>query len=804
MDRRRYNRFINQTIINLDKYSAADYELDQDYLEFKPRDVWTLISDPPYIVTGGNAALNTNPLLIDISALTALSSEFIEINVQQRLAFPLFDPTPGVINYLTAVYTRLEDFGSNRATFKNPSITYNAAVLDSGRFQWKLSAPIQPEQIGTATGPFDITASVNDNLVFATDQSNPEYIVALTTSVASATGFTLGSGSVYVSGGVNDTFNFTVDNVPYSLSLTSSGQVFTLSGVATQINSLAMIANPLLTMNIAFVIYNENRLRITSPRDGAPIVGKNVIIGNGNANTTLGFNTGTTSNEIPQRTAQNIADEINLVTSPEVTASSFSNRLKIQAQNPTGFLSLQNSLHSVFGTVGLTAPFQIFGAQSIDFNNDVILASAYVSGSTAVLSTTNRTHSIQVIDTHSGWEEHQSLSVPLYVLSGVPDDVTVTLSNFYVVGSHELEVFLSGKRITNTNGYDEVGTAGSRSQQVTIYSAINNQDAFFRVTNASPSNFPDLKVYEDSSLVIAGMSALDFGPEFSVTDAGLGKARIEIGTSGLSGTIMNHGFMHEFGGVQEINVNNLAGLLRFPQKSNVYVNGTLLYAPTGFNYTGVGVTITPFGSGAVNVNIPGNVFVDEAGDAKIRLGFAGGTAYTSLIIEDQLSGLWNLTVNNAGQLTTELVFSGTPVSVILQAANSGNLYQLGIERTLGSGELTTTLVTSGTPFLFSLISPNQKGWGVRVDSGGILSTLDPDNIFQVQNDAGQGIFTIFENGLVRLNQYNSGAISGNVDYLPTATIGSGCLAVYRNVSGQVFPIFSDGNLWYRVQMTPLF
>lgn len=800
MNRRRYNRFIADSIINLDKYQPGDFKLDQDYLEYKPRDVWKVVSDPPYIASGGQVSINGgNPLLVDIAALVALDSDFREIDIPGVVGFPLFDQTPSVINYLTAVYLAAEDFGTNRATFKNPAVSYNAAVLDSGRFQWKLAASINPEQTGTTTGPFHLTAFVNDNVVFATDQSSPEYVIPLATNVASVTGSVLGSGTVFVVSG--DILDFTIDGTNYNLTLATSGTVFTISGIATQINSLAMLSNPFLTDNVAFAIYNQNRLRITSPRDLTPVVSKHVLIHSGSANSTLGFTNGSASYESTARTAQNVVDEINIATSPEITASVVSNRVKVKAQNPTGFLELRNSQFSAFGTFGISFPFTVFGAQAIDFNNDVILSQAYVSGSAVVLDNVNRTHVLKLFDSNTGWEEHAEMDVPLYVVSGIPDDVTVTLSNYYVVGAYELEVFLSGKRLTNTNGYDEVGTIGSKSNQVAMYSVINDQDVFFRVVTAAPSNVPNLKVFEDSTLIVNGVDGLNFGPEFSVTTDSGGIAVITIGTGGLSGSIMNHGFMHEFGGSQEITVDNLRGLLRFPQKNHVYVNGALMYAPTSYNYTGVGVTVTPFSSGIVNINIPGNVFVDEAGDSIIRLGFDGGTAYPNLTLQDDLTSLWNLTVDNEGHLITELTASGTPVSVILQAPNSGTLYILGIERTLGSGELTTTFTPSGVPLTFSLTAPNGKSWGVRVDSGGILSTLDPDNIFQIRNSDNEPVLTVFENGLVRLNLYVSGAVSGTVQALPAAFEGSGCIAVY-GVSGTIFPVFSNGITWNRLLMVP--
>lgn len=425
-DRKRYNRFIpgfpyDSTV----KYNFQDYVFDNEYLEFKPRDIWVAAGDPPYIVNGLGITVNGgDPLKVDIGTGTAFDKNFVEVNVPTTMAFPLFDITSGVINYLTVRYNRVEDFGSNRPAFRNPSIIYNAATQDSYKIAWKLAAPVNPEQTGTIAGPYNLTPNVNNVILFSTDQSLPEYNITLSTNVASVTGGSLASGSVELQDGINDTFVFTVDTFDYNLDLTAlPSEILTLSGVATRINTQAFLANALLVDPIAFVISGENRLRITSPRDLTPIIDKKVNMGSGNANATLGFVDGDFSLESDQKTAADIVAEINTATFPEVTSSVFGgNRVRLKAFNPDGFLDIQAVAHSAYSTLGLT-PLLINGAESIDLNNDIILAAVTNVGMSASIDYSVRTHNFKLIDSQTGWE-HQTTIVGI---SGEPDDVTVLI-----------------------------------------------------------------------------------------------------------------------------------------------------------------------------------------------------------------------------------------------------------------------------------------------------------------------------------------------------------------------------------------
>lgn len=802
-DRTRYNRFSEPTISKKDKYTFEDYVVDQTYTEQKPRDIFAQISNPPYVVNGLNVTQNaSDPLKIDISAGTAFDKNFKEINGGSIVGYPMFDTTSGVINYLTIEFQNLTIPGSDRLTFKDDSISYKTRVIDYHKYQWKLSAPINPEQTGTITGPFNITKDLNDKILFSTDQSNPEYNITLTPNVASISGNDIGSGSVLLEDGINDNFIFTVDLFEYNLDLTNlATESLTLSGVAARINSRAFVENPLLTQDIAFVISGENRIRITSPRDATAVSSKKVEIGNGNSNVSLGFIENDISNEIVARTAQNIVDEINIFTIPEITASVLSNRVKLFAQEPDGFIEIQNVTHNAYATLGLNV-IRIDGAVEIDFNNDVILAGVQNINNAVDIDTTLKPGTIQLFDNHVGWEH----IVTLPVLSGEPSDVIIEVPNndYYVVGKNELEVFVNQGRAYRTKGYDEIGVAGQKSTEIELYNVLSSDEILIRTPTANPAGQTELTVSKDDNIITIGTDTLNFGKEFSLKKFREGKAEINLNI--ISGDIIgsgvvlaNHGKMHEYGGSMEIDVTNLNGLLLQPQKSFVYVRDNLLYAPTGFNFTGNRFNIFDSGSGYINIDIDEKVFVNDAGDSIVRLGFDGGTVLSNLTLQNN-SDLYNITVNNEGQLLTELVGAGTPLNIVLESP-SGNLYNLSVETVFGSGEIFTELTTSGTPFVFSLEAPNGKGWGVRVEDDGTLYTLDPENKFELQNSDGEEIFRVEENGAVFLHKYKHSAPSGSVHQLPSAEEISGGIALYEDVSGDLFPMFSDGYKYFRFNLT---
>lgn len=812
-NREKFNRDASVLDIADDKYNIQDHRRDHSYSEAKARDIFKELSDPPYIVPGGGVVTTngTNSLAIDVTSTVAFDSDFREINAPNEIQKPMFDSTSGVVNYLTLQYV-LAETGDSRTVFKNTSLSYYPIVTDDYRYQWKLESSINPEILGTETETFDIVKDYNDNMKFATDQASPEYSVTFVPSVASISGDDIGSGSVYIQNGVNDELNFEIDLFTYNLDLTSvsSGEILTLSGVCTRINSLALLANPLLPSNIAFVIDGEQRIRITSPRNLNPtyipaIASKKVEILAGTAETLLGFTDGTLETELIAKTAQDLADEINLATSPELTAVDIGGKLKIQAQSPIGYVELQSVDHSIYSEVGMS-PTIVYGAQQIDFVNDVILAKVTNVGGVATIDTTPRTHTIRLVDAGNGWSEQWDVNT---ISGDLQVDTTFTISNgnTYVVGTGELEVYVNGMYQHIGEGLVEIGSSGTKSSQFTVNGLVNNSLVDAKVPSASPANIKPLQTKNDGILITNGVTVLDFDNSFNITDETIsgtpGISKISLtSTNATSGSVLNHAFLHEFGGAQEIDVTNLSGLLKDAQKTNIYVEGAIQYSRPSINFTGQGITVTdnPL-SGFITVDIQNSIFVDDAGDAIVRLGFDGGTNYSSLTIADQNSNPWALTVSNNGELTTTPTI-GSTVDLIVESENGYN-FRIGVEAILGSGELYTTLISSGVPLVFSLDAPNGKSFGVRVDNSGTLFTLDPDNKFQILDNDGNDIFRIEENGFVYLKKFDSSAISGDINYLPAASNVSGGIALYRDTSGTCTPIFSDGIQFFKFQLEAL-
>ena len=740
-DRKKFNR--SSATAPYDQYTVTDHTYDHTYAEAKARDIWSVLTDPPYIKTGGTVTVATNPQQVNASAVQAFDADFIEVNGPVLSNFPVFDTTQGVANYLTVEYLSIEDVGSNRITYTDATKSYNAYIIDSYKYQWKLETAINPEQTGTITESYDIIKDVNDRILFSTDQSNPEYLIQLTQSVASITSDELSSGSVYIQNGVNDNLIFVVDSITYDLDLTAVTQEFTLSGMATQINTLAFVANPSLIYDIAFVIEGENKLRITSPRDGQAVVGKNVTINTGTAESTLGFTAGTTSPESAQKTANEIVNEINLVSSPETTAVAISSKVRVQAESPTGYINIQSIDHSAYSTLGLTT-LTTYGAQQIDFSNDIILtrAMADVSG-TVTLNTATRTQTITIVDGHEGWKEQ-------FIYTAGSGDVTANPTfelqdHYYIVGSDELMVYKNGIYQHLDESLIEVGATTSRSVHFQVNNVLDNDHIEAVVPASAPSNFPAKIIKNDGDVILMGFTEIDFGPEFTVSTNSSGGVNIRAGQ--FSGAVMQHGFNHEYGGADKISVNHLNGTLLEPQKTAVYVGGAHLYTRPAFNFTGQGVTVTEnASSGYVTINVPEAVLTNVDGDAIFRLGYDGGTVYSSMTIQDSYNNdLWEMTIVNDGQLVTQLLTSGSPTVIILESA-SGALYQMDVERQFGSGEIKTSLVSSGNPLNFSLEAPNGKAWAVNVMDDGTIYTLDPDNIFEVRNGDGDAIFTVREEG----------------------------------------------------------
>ncbi len=791
MDRKRFNRESQNA--QYDIYKLQDLTIDQEYLNGKARDIWHIMSDPPYIKDGGEVQIATNPLRVNISPTIAFDSEFNEINGPAVTNYALLEYTPYVNNYLTLNYTTIEDVSSLRTTYKYNTLTYNAYRNDSFTYQWKLAAPIEPQITGTIAGSYNITKDVNNKILFATNVSTPEYAVTLTPNVASITSDDLGSSSVTLYNGTNDALNFIIDTFSYSLSLTGvvSGQVFTLSGLCTQINSLAYAQNLLLTNPIAFVISNENKIRLTSPRDATPIALKQVQILAGSANTTLGFSTNDLSVETPARTAQNIVDEVNLTTFPEVTSSTFSTtKVKLHAQDPAGYITLMPVDHSVYSTLGMSEG-TVFGALQIDFTNDIILSTAYIDGSGYLnLSSVNRTHGIKLVDGNDGWRETFNFT------AGSGDVIyteTFTLtSHNYVVGANELEIHNNGKYLHIGKDFDEVGLTGNRSTEFIVYQVRYGDTIEAKIPSSSPSNFPTKIVKNDGNVIVLGFTELNFAPEFSVTANSNGGADISAGF--ISGAVMNHVFNHEFGGQDELNVNNLQGLLVQPQKTNFFVEGALLFSETGINLTGAGYTIADTTSGYVSINIPETKHTNIDGNAIIKLGYTGGAVFESIIVQDtQTSDLWQITINDDGQLITEQIFSGTPSTYIIEAENS-TLWMLDVENVFGSGEIKTSLVTSGTPLNFSIVAPNTLAYGIRVENDGTLYALDPITRFEIQRNDATPIYKLDSNGIAYFNIFNINATSGDIAYLPPANVASGGIALL-NSSGVLDLVVSDGSSW---------
>lgn len=791
MDRKRYNRESNNA--QYDVYKLQDLTIDQEYLYGKSRDMWAVISDPPYIKAGGQVQIASNPLRVNIGGTIAFDSEFFEINAPPVSNYALLDYTPNVNNYLTVHYNTLEDVSSTRTTYKNTSLTYYAYRSDSFQYQWKLAAPIEPQITGNIAQNYNITKDLNNIILFATNQSSPEYSITLSTNVASITSDDIGSGSVIVYNGVNDLFNFTVDTFSYSLSLTGivSGQLFTLSGLATQINTLAFAQNVLLTNPIAFAIDGENKIRITSPRDATPIAQKKVLISAGTANTLLGLSENDISIETPVKSAENIVDEINLATSPEVTATVFGgNRVKIKAGDPAGYITLMPVNHSVYSTLGMTEG-TVFGAEQIDFTNDVILATAHINTSGAlVLDTNTRTHGIRVVDGNDGWKETFDFS---FGSGDIIYTETFTLaSHTYVVGSNELEVHTNGKYLHIGKDFDEVGVVGTRSTQFTVYEVRFGDTIEAKIPSSSPSNFPTKIVKSDGNVVVLGFTELNFAPEFTVTLNSFGGA--DIKASLISGAVMNHAFNHEFGGNDELNVNNLTGLLLQPQKTNFYVEGALLYSRPGINLTGAGYTISDNTSGYVTINIPETKHTNIDGDAIIKLGYTGGSVFDSIVVQaTDNSNLWQVTINDFGQLETELLSSGTPSNYIIQSEN-GSLWLLDIEDVFGSGEIKTSLQVSGFPLNFSIRAPNTKAYGIRVENDGTVYTLDPITEFIIERPDTEPVYRLDSHGIAYFNIFNVDATSGDIAFLPAASDTSGGIALV-NTSGVLDMLVSNGTVW---------
>lgn len=793
MDRKRYNRESN--VASQDVYRLQDLKTDHEYLNGKARDIWTVISDPPYIKDGGTVVIGSNPLRVTVAPVIAFDADFNEINGTALTNYPLLEYTPNVNNYLTIKYNTLEDVSSLRSAYKNNALSYNAYRNDSFRYQWKLAAPIEPQITGTIVETYNITKDVNNKVLFSTNVSNPEYEITLTTSVASITGDNIGSGSVIVYDSVNDALNFTLDTFTYNLDLTGvvSGQLFTLSGLATQINTLAFAQNLLLVDDIAFVVTGENKIRLTSPRDATPIAQKKVLILSGSANTLLGFSENDISVETTPRTAENIVDEINLATFPEVTASVVGgNKVKLQAQDPAGYITLMPINHSVYSTLGMTSG-TVYGAEQIDFNKDVILTTAKINTSGALeLSTTNRTHSIRVVDGNEGWKETFEFT------SGSGDVIyteTFTLTNnSYVVGANELEVHTNGKYLHIGRDFDEVGSIGTRSIQFTVLEVRQNDVIEAKIPSSSPSNFPTKIVKSDGNIVVLGFTELNFAPEFTVTLNGLGGADISAGF--ISGAVMNHAFNHEYGGSDPINVNNLQGLLLNPQKTNFYVEGALLYSRPAINLTGTGFTIQDnIASGFVTINIPETQHTNIDGNAIIKLGYTGGAVFDSIIVQgtDTLD-LWQITINDFGQLETELLSSGTPSNYIIEAENN-SLWLLDVENVFGSGAIKTSLQVSGTPLLFAIRAPNTKAYGIRVENDGTLYALDPVTDFEIQRPDAEVVYRLDSNGIAYFNIFDFDAPSGSIASLPPASFASGGIALL-NTSGVLDMMTSDGVEWY--------
>jgi hypothetical protein len=224
------------------------------------------------------------------------------------------------------------------------------------------------------------------------------------------------------------------------------------------------------------------------------------------------------------------------------------------------------------------------------------------------------------------------------------------------------------------------------------------------------------------------------------------------------------------------------------------VEGITMYSRPRFNFTGKGVKITESGN-IINFNIPETVLTNVDGNSIIRLGVDGGTTYSSITITDTTyNELWQITITNAGELITELVPSGTPIDIILKSENN-NLYLMDIERTFGSGEIKTSQVFSGIPFNFSLTAQNGKSWIIKTTNSGEIYSLDPDNLFQVQNADGENIFTVKENGMLMIKRFEESAVSGNPLYVPSPLNISGELILSKSLDDITTFKYSDGTKW---------
>lgn len=784
-----------------DTYRYEDLIDDYSYMESKPRDIFSTLTNPPYIIEGISASVSvSDSSKIAITSGVAFDREFREIRFPQTNNYPLFVNQSGIIQYLTLEYSQSDVPSSLRVTkgFGSTQTPYISKKQDSYRLQWKLQSPILPAITGNNPGPFNIIKDYNDVVVISTDISVTEHIIKLNSNVSSISTdeIDIVSGGVFLNQDDNIVFSIGSNTFDFALTSSPSGEILSLSQIALRVNSGAY---SLMGEDVAFTVSGENKIRITHPviASGNPILSnpsllavESVYIGSGLINSKIGLTENTISYYSVPLTVSDVETDINNKAGGETVAFVDGSFLRLRSMSPGGYITVTPHNLSAIPTFGLTYG-TTHGAPQIDLNNDIIITNAqYISGA-ASIDNSQRTGTLTLQDYHAGWRK---TFVTDYTMSG---NVTFDMSDeYYVVGDNELMVFVNGQyRHGNGVDYEEVGPAGTRSRFVTVYDIEEGYVVDILVPKMGTKNLKEIPIKLNDVQISPDVTEFNFGPEFNVSES---SGSISISLQYESGSVASHAERHGYLGEDEINVENLRGKLFDPQ--NILVSnesGTLVLKTNRLNFKGDGVSVEDV-SGDVFVNIPETSVVNHDGNIVFRIGYNDAGALSNIYLEDfYYSGLaWKVDVTDDGSIVTEPAVSGTPFVNPIIESPSGNRYKLFVNNIPGvsSGEI-LTLLSSGTPDIIKLTSASNKSFLVKVTDSGEVYTTDPLNVFQINDFYNSGLFSVDESGMISFKIFDYSS-------LPAPDTADGKI-IFSDNSGAIEMLVSQNSGWINIFSYPV-